>query len=411
MNPAEPQPAPTRAAAALAHRLVPRVPTTSSRAALSFRQLLAVASIYWLYVAVSDILYANSLRVGFSQMTTAQLFVPWDIRLLQHLILFPALLGCLWLSLRWGWKPLWRALPVQLLLAAVFSVVAAPALWVGEALISLNSGHHAMGAMKDHSVMMSQGDLALWLASATNFCFTYAFALVAINGFAWYRRYRDAELRVTALQANWSAARLAALRMQLSPHTLFNLLNTIHGQIGWDPGLAQSMVIQLADLLRRLLNAGEREFVRLSEELHFVRLYLELQTRRFPDRLSIALPEGSAVPALWVPSLILQPLVENAVVHGLAGHDGPVRISITTEVEAATLVVRVSNTVSPSRVVNRAGIGLNNVRERLQVQFGASAGLATSLEPSTGWVAEVRMPALPDPPAARPEPQDAGAAA
>ena len=409
MSPAEPQLAPTRAAA-LAHRLVPRVPATTARAALSFRQLLAVASIYWLYVTVSDILYANSLRVGFSEITTAQLFVPWDIRLLQHLVLFPALLGCLWLSLRWGWKPLWRTLPLQLVLAAVFSVAAAPALWVSEQMIPLYPEHHSMGAMKGDS-LISQGDLALWLASATLFCFAYAFALVAINGFAWYRRYRDAELQVTALQANWSAARLAALRMQLSPHTLFNLLNTIHGQIGWDPGLAQSMVIQLADLLRRLLNAGESEFVRLSEELHFVRLYLELQMRRFPDRLSITLPEGSAVPPLWVPSLILQPLVENAVVHGLAGHDGPVQISVTAGIEAATLVVRVSNTVSPSRVVNRAGIGLNNVRERLQVQFGARAGLETSLEASTGWVAEVRLPALPDPPAARPESHDAGAVA
>ncbi len=410
MSPAESQPAPLRAAAALDHGLVPRVHTTTTRARLSFRQLLAVASVYWLYVTVSDILYANSLRAGFSQMTTAQLFVPWDIRLLQHLILFPALLGCLWLSLRLGWKPLWRALPVQLLLAATFSVAAAPALWVGEALIPLNLEQHSKAMMHDDSYI-TPGDLALWLASATTFCFAYASALVAINGFAWYRRYRDAELQVTALQANWSAARLAALRMQLSPHTLFNLLNTIHGQIGWDPGLAQSMVIQLADLLRRLLNAGEREFVRLSEELHFVRLYLELQMRRFPDRLGITLPEGSDLPTLWVPSLILQPLVENAVVHGLAGHDGPVHIAITARVETGTLVVRIANTVSPARVVSRAGIGLTNVRERLQVQFGARASLGTSLDPATGWVAEVRMPALPDPPAARPESQDAGAVA
>jgi Histidine kinase len=409
MSPADPQQASPRAAA-LAHRLVPRVPAATEPAGLSFRQLLAVASVYWLYVTVSDILYANSLRVGFSQITSAQLFVPWDIRLLQHLILFPALIGCLWLSLRWGWRPLWRALPVQLPLAALFSVAAAPALWLGEALIPLNLEHHSKDMMKDDS-FITQGDLALWLASATLFCFAYAFALVAINGFAWYRRYRDAELQVTALQANWSAARLAALRMQLSPHTLFNLLNTIHGQIGWDPGLAQSMVIQLADLLRRLLNAGEREFVRLSEELHFVRLYLELQMRRFPDRLGITLPDGNDMPALWVPSLILQPLVENAVVHGLAGHEGPVQIAITARVEAGTLVVRIANTVSPARVVSRAGIGLTNVRERLQVQFGARASLETSLDPATGWVAEVRMPALPDPPPARPEAQDSGAAA
>jgi two-component system LytT family sensor kinase len=79
------------------------------------------------------------------------------------------------------------------------------------------------------------------------------------------------------------------------------------------------MVVQLADLLRRLLNAGERDFARLTDELQFVRSYLELQQRRFADRLSIVLPRPEEIPAVWVPSLILQPLVENAVVHGLAG--------------------------------------------------------------------------------------------
>ena len=214
--------------------------------------------------------------------------------------------------------------------------------------------------------MISSGSIALWIASATSFFFAYAFGLAAINGFSWYQRYRDAELRVTALESDWHAARLAALRMQLSPHTLFNLLNTIHAQIAWDPELAQSMVIQLADLLRRLLNAGEREFSRLADELQFVRLYLELQMRRFPDRLSIALPDAAGIPALWVPSLILQPLVENAVVHGLAGHEGPVLITIETAIERDTLILRISNTVSPARVVNQAGIGLSNVRERLR---------------------------------------------
>jgi LytS/YehU family sensor histidine kinase len=275
-------------------------------------------------------------------------------------------------------------------------------LWTGEGLLALSQGTYAGHSSMEKDSMISAGDLALWLASATSFFFAYAFGLAATNGVLWYQRYRDAELRVTALQSNWNAARLAALRMQLSPHTLFNLLNTIHGQIGWDPQLAQSMVIQLADLLRRLLSAGEREFVRLADELHFVRLYLELQMRRFPDRLSIALPEPGQTPTLWVPSLILQPLVENAVVHGLAGHEGPVLITIDARVADETLRVRIANTVSPSRVVNRAGIGLTNVRERLQVQFGTQAGLQTTLEPNSRWVAEVQLPALPDPPPIRP---------
>src|SRR5262249_1934437 len=173
--------------------------------------LVAVAATFWLYVTVSDILYAQSLRVGFSEITTAELFVPWNIRLFQHLALFPALLGCLWLSLRAGWKPLWRAVPLQLLLAICFAIAAAPALWFGEWLLSpdyMPEKAHAM--MSDHSMgdhsWISSGSAALWLASATSFFFVYVFGLAAITGFSWYQRFRDAQLRVTALESNWHHA-------------------------------------------------------------------------------------------------------------------------------------------------------------------------------------------------------------
>src|ERR1700676_3120765 len=148
--------------------------------------------------------------------------------------------------------------------------------------------------------------LSLWLASFVSFLPSYGFGLALITGLTLYTRFRNSELRLAALEREWSTARLAALRMQLSPHTLFNLLHTIRGYIEWDPKGAQSMVVQLADLLRRLLNAGERDFSKLSDELQFVRLYLELQQRRFADRLSIELPDAREIASLWVPSLILQ---------------------------------------------------------------------------------------------------------
>jgi two-component system LytT family sensor kinase len=208
-----------------------------------------------------------------------------------------------------------------------------------------------------------------------------------------YTRFRDSEVRLGALEREWSAARLAALRMQLSPHTLFNLLHTIRGHIEWDPKAAQSMVVQLADLLRRLLNAGERDFSRLADELHFAKLYLELQQRRFTDRLLVALPNPAEIPAVWVPSLILQPLIENAVVHGMAGHQGIVTVSVTLSMANETLLLRVTNSMSADRTMGTDGIGLKNVRERIAVQFEGRAGLIAGAHGSE-WISEISMPAI-----------------
>jgi two-component system LytT family sensor kinase len=216
-----------------------------------------------------------------------------------------------------------------------------------------------------------------------------------VRGVVLYTRVRDTELRVATLQREWTSARLAALRMQLSPHTLFNLLHTIRGNIEWDPRGAQAMVVQLADLLRRLLNAGERDFSRLTDELQFIAAYLELQQRRFPDRISFMLPAAGTIPTAWVPSLILQPLVENAVVHGLAGHQGPlaIRIEIDANHAASLLRLRVINTVAAQHLREADGIGLKNVRERLTVQFEQRGVLRVAHVDKT-WTAEIEMPLI-----------------
>jgi len=267
-------------------------------------------------------------------------FASWDARLVQHLLLYPLFIFSMWSSLRTGWQPLWRAIPLQLLCALGFAVLASPALVVGEIAMSQTYGHASMYEQKNwhdlHSFLTGP-EIPIWVASATGFMVTYGFGLALITGFAFYQRLRDSQLRSAALERALTQAHLAALRMQLSPHTLFNLLHTIRGQITWDPQTAQAMVVQLGDLLRRLLSAGEREFSRLSDELQFVSLYLELQQRRFADRLSISIPNRDDVARAWVPSLILQPLVENAVVHGLAGHEAPVTIRVEAEASGERL--------------------------------------------------------------------------
>lgn len=366
------------------------------------RQNLLILTVFWIYVACSNILYANTMQASIlADIPTAKhVFASYCDRLVQHALLYPVLLLCVWASLRLGWQSLWRKLPLQVLLALVFAALAQPAMGVAEALLgSEEMSHHVMS--KGTWMIWTGADVPVWLATATTFMLAYGFALTLVMGFAFYQRLRDAQLRSAALERALTASNLAALRMQLSPHTLFNLLHTIRGHISWDPAAAQSMVVQLGDLLRRLLTAGERDFSRLDDELQFVRLYLGLQQRRFADRLSVSVTPSEGLVAAWVPSLILQPLVENAVVHGLAGHEGPVTIRVDAVLNDDMLSLRVVNAIAPGKLPSGgAGIGLRNVRERLAIQFGDRATFSATPGYDNVWIAEVRLPLLRDGPAA-----------
>jgi len=369
---------------------------------------LLIVTVFWAYVTVSDILYANSLRAGLTALHASDFFATWTARLLQHLYLYPALLACTWGSVRIGWRPIAPRLTLQVLLAVAFASLAFPAMAVALLLV----GGRPPG-MESYAPLMPQlqvflhMELHIWVATSTNFLLTYAFAIALVSGFDLYRQLRDSQIRSAALERALSAAHLAALRMQLSPHSLFNLLHTIRGQIDWDPATARTMIVQLGDLLRRLLHAGEREYSRLAEEVQFARIYLELQQRRFADRLRVELPAPAELPAAWVPSLILQPLIENAVVHGLAGHQDPVLVRLEAAASAGELTLRVINTLAAGHARRQDGIGLKNVRERLAIQFGDKARFSAAAGYDRRWVAEIHMPLLNDVLETRP----AGAAA
>lgn len=369
-------------------------PPSGALGGLRRRQFLVVTCLFWAYVTVSNVLYAYGMSTGFERLIDMPLFAGWQTRVIEHLILLPFLLLSYWTSLRVRWRPLWAAIPLQISLALCFAALAYPAMVAAEMLRGDTSLH---GASAWHEPLSR----ALWLASWVTFLPAYGFGLALVTGLALYARIRDAELQVAALEHAFSTARLAALRMQLSPHTLFNLLHTIRGHIEWNPKAAQSMIISLSDLLRRLLSAGEHEFVRFAEELQFVRTYLELQQARFPDRLAFALPDTDGAGRLWLPSLILQPLVENAVVHGLAGHRGRVSIEIAATVSADRLTLGVTNDVAAGRPAAGTGIGLANVRERLAVHFPGRSHIATGLRDGR-WMTEISLPRLSDAPESAP---------
>lgn len=359
-------------------------------------QLLGIVTVFWIYVALSNVLFVRTLSAGIDPAGTANYFASWEPRVLQHVFLYPLLVACLWKSVRVGWSPLWRAIPIQLLLSITFAVSATPLLAIAENMMSPVGWRVPQDLAEILGALFSGTRQVLWIAGTTNFELTYGFALTLVTSFTFYRRFRDSELRLAALERAWSEARLSALRGQLSPHTLFNLLHTIRGQIAWDPAAAQSMIVRLGDLLRALLVAGEREFSSLREEVLYERLYLELQQQRFEGQIKVSLPQLEALPSVWVPALILQPLVENAIVHGLCGHDCNVTIEMDVAIDDTALMLRLTNSVPAQRTaVARSGIGLRNVRERLALHFGDRSRFSAGLDGPRQWKVEMRLPLLP----------------
>jgi len=365
------------------------------------RPLLAILTLFWIYVTLSNVLYIRSLSEGIDPAGEYRFFAAWPARVLQHAFLYPVLVTCIWNSLRLGWEPFRRRAPLQVLLGLAFASLATPFLAMAEHVTSPQAEATTAYMTKSWLEFVQETHLSLWVSGTINFLLTYGFALALITGVMLYRRYTASELRLVALERAWSDARLSALRAQLSPHTLFNLLHTIRGQVQWDPPAAQAMIVQLGDLLRRLLAAGQRDFSLLRDELQFARLYLELQGKRFSERLLLDLPDADAAPPVWVPSLILQPLVENAVAHGVSGHEGPVRIVLKVSAVDETLHMQVLNTVAADRLRDGNGIGLKNVAERLSVHFGERASLTAGENDRGEWSAEIRMPLLHEGPRAQ----------
>ena len=356
---------------------------------LSRRGVLMLVSLFWAYITLTDIVYYEAMRIEIAEMTGVMVFFPWQHRVLQHALTLPPLLLCYFTAARIGWRPARTRVPQQLGLALGFSLLMYWAMLVSDRILSL-----ALGWPAQPFGIYTRGNLAVWISSTATGLLAYGCGLALLTVVATWRRYHVLTLRSSELRRDWAGARLAALRAQLSPHTLFNVLNTIQARISGEPEVAESLIASLGDLLRGLLQAGERDYAQLLSELQFVELYLGLQSGRFADRLTVHVQNGPDVPAIWVPSLILQPLVENAVVHGLGDHSGPVRIDVTWDLSPYRLQLKVENSVAPGKIPGAGGLGLRNVRERLAVQFGGRAVLSSGPGDASTWVATLHLPVL-----------------
>ncbi|MDT7806634.1 MAG: two-component system, LytTR family, sensor kinase [Acidobacteriota bacterium] len=223
----------------------------------------------------------------------------------------------------------------------------------------------------------------------------YWIIVVISHAVDYYQRYREGELRA-------SQAQLQALKMQLHPHFLFNALHSISALVHIDPEAADKMIARLGDFLRLTLETSAAQEVPLRQEIEFLNCYLEIERIRFQDRLTTRLEVDPQVLDCRVPNLILQPIVENAIRHGVAPRSAPghVHVRAARAGSALRLEVRDNGRGLPEGAVavrcatpqQQGGVGLSNTRARLQQLYGSAYRFEIANDPSGGVVVTMEIP-------------------
>jgi two-component system LytT family sensor kinase len=217
---------------------------------------------------------------------------------------------------------------------------------------------------------------------------------VAAISWLWYfvREQREDAARRADTDKLAKEAELAQLRQQLQPHFLFNSLNSINALVATQPELARTMVQQLSDFLRGIVKKDDRQLMSLDEELQHLTLYLDIEKVRFGYRLNVVIDASAECRKLKLPPLLLQPIVENAIKFGLYDTVGTITISISAEMTANYLLIRVQNPFDPETASRQGtGFGLNSISRRLYLLYSQSGLLETRKDDSI-FTTTVKIP-------------------
>ena len=221
----------------------------------------------------------------------------------------------------------------------------------------------------------------------------YAVIVSISHTAAYYAKYQDQTLQAAELEKRLTEARLQALQMQLNPHFLFNTLHAISALMHKDVELADRMIVRLSELLRYALESTHEQEVTLEQEMHFLERYLEIERTRFGERLQIVTQLAPETLRAKIPNLLLQPLIENAIQHGIEPHARPGVVEIAAERQDGRLVVRVRDNGNglPAGRTFKEGVGLANCRARLEQlypgehQFEFSKGTGLTVTVAIPW--------------------------
>lgn len=243
--------------------------------------------------------------------------------------------------------------------------------------------------------MVANMRVAFWLVVLTAL-WKYWVIIGLWYAFDYYKRYRERQALASQLEVRLATSQLQALRMQLQPHFLFNTLHSVSMLNLTDANAANRVLVKLSELLRITLDSNSSQEVPLGKEIDFLDRYLEIERIRFQDRLDVRFSLDADVQDALVPNLALQPLVENAIRHGISKSSSAGRIEVRARSSDGRLVLEVSDDgpglPADWNAERDSGLGLNNTRERLERLYGADQRLEFESSPGAGLTVRISIP-------------------
>jgi hypothetical protein len=362
-----------------------------------WRLILLVALPYWAAISTLMIVSSELFAAGGNRAFNAKaLGLFTEVRIAHWLLMSLVVLLAYRAALSIGWprERRWLAVLKHAGIALIVALISRP-LYVVAMKAMLDVNVYWRGVFLPHS----EG-AKLWASMGIQFLVLYLFGLALVVGAQTWSALRRSELERANLRSAWTQARLQAMRMQLNPHFLFNAFNAIATLLDAQPqpARARMLLLALSDLYRRTLAAADREFTPMAEELALADDYLRIQAARFDGRLSYDIKCGTDLAGMQLPALLLQPLVENAVVHGVADSRDQLRIWIHARSrgsgagEAAMLIEVGNETTGALASSPGTGVGLRITRDRLAACYGDRARLDTRRTGPDSFDVRIQIP-------------------
>ena len=348
----------------------------------------------WLYSTLSDLVAHNFLQQFFEEWNVTG-FIDLQSRLVQHIFILPLLIGALHIALRVYRKAMHMAAKwaIYIACAVVYGLSIRPLELI--AIFLVHGRYDYFDQDNGDLIYLLTSPLYIRYGNVMGNAAICLLGIVLILSLSGQLALAEERLRLERLSSELLAVKLKTLRWQLNPHFVFNSLNTVSALLKSAPGKADRVLMKFSELLRMTLREQEQVYVGVNSELEYIHCYLNLETVRFEDRLKLSIEADEEAMGATMPSLLLQPLIENAIKHGVSRVPGPALITVNVSREGERLVLGVRNSSrrlpfpEPSRP---GGLGIRNTQERLATLYKDAFVFRYGYTENDDWEAVIEIP-------------------